>query len=403
MKRSNSRLIGGILLIVGTSIGGGMLALPVSTASSGFIDSAIFLLLSWLVMTLGALLVLEVNLYLPSGSNMISMAQTTLGKPGKFCTWLCYLLLLYSLLSAYISGSTDVLQELLSLINIAIPSSISSILFTLSLGLVVYNGIKLVDYINRGLMFIKLGTLALLLILIAPHISLKLLSGGELKYISSAIMILITSFSFASIVPSLRSYFKDDVMQLRKAILIGSLIPLFSYIAWDAVLMGVIPAASFENIIQSGHTTTSLTANLSQTTHSIWITDFFRTFATICMLTAFLAVSLGLFDFFADGLKLKKHGKQGLCVFSCTFLPPLILVLFSPDLYLNALQFAGVLCVLLLLVLPILMAYRGRYHLNLKGAYQVGGGKPLLIALVLTAIILLIIAIRGLSINNVPI
>jgi tyrosine-specific transport protein len=277
------------------------------------------------------------------------------------------------------------------------PTFIASILFTLGLGLIVYNGIKLVDYINRGLMFIKLGTLLLLLILISPHVSLKLLSGGELKYITSAIMILITSFGFASIVPSLRSYFADDIMQLRRAILIGSLIPLFSYIAWDAVLMGVIPTASFKSIIASGHTTTSLTANLNQTIHNIWITDFFRTFAAICMLTAFLGVSLGLFDFLADGLKLKKHGKQGRFVFIATFLPPLALVLFFPDLYLNALQFAGILCVLLLLLLPVLMAYRGRYLLNLKGAYQVTGGKPLLITLGLTAIILLIIATTSLK------
>ena len=38
-----SKFIGGLLLIVGTSIGGGMLALPVSTAEAGFFNS-IFLL-----------------------------------------------------------------------------------------------------------------------------------------------------------------------------------------------------------------------------------------------------------------------------------------------------------------------------------------------------------------------
>ena len=39
----NSKLIGGILLIVGTSIGGGMLALPVSTAPAGMLNSIVFL------------------------------------------------------------------------------------------------------------------------------------------------------------------------------------------------------------------------------------------------------------------------------------------------------------------------------------------------------------------------
>lgn len=39
---TRSKLMGGILLIVGTSIGGGMLALPVSTAEMGFANSLFF-------------------------------------------------------------------------------------------------------------------------------------------------------------------------------------------------------------------------------------------------------------------------------------------------------------------------------------------------------------------------
>lgn len=393
MVKSNNRLIGGILLIVGTSIGAGMLALPVSTASAGFVDSALFLCLSWLIMTLGAFLVLEVNLYLPADCNMLSMAQKTLGKTGKYITWLCYLFLLYSLLAAYISGGSDVLQNLLSLANIKLPATVSAIIFTLCLGFIVYSGIKMVDYFNRGLMFIKLGTLLLLILLITPHISLSQLTGGELKYISGAMFILLTSFGFASIVPSLRSYFADDIKSLRRAIIIGSLIPLVCYIAWDAVLMGVLPIRAFENISASGHTTTSLIEHLSNITHSFWITDFFRLFAAICMLTAFLGVSIGLFDFWADGLKCKKHGKQGLNVLSLTFVPPLAIVLLYPNAYLKALQFAGLICVILLVLLPTLMAYRGRYHLQLTHPYQLKGGKYLLFTIGFVALLLTSLAL----------
>ncbi|ASQ45023.1 Tyrosine-specific transport protein [Legionella clemsonensis] len=99
-----SRFIGGILLIVGTSIGGGMLALPVANAATGFWQSSFFLLICWGAMTLGALFILEANLYLPPGKHMVSMAASTLGKPGLLIAWLSYLFLLYTLLSAYISG-----------------------------------------------------------------------------------------------------------------------------------------------------------------------------------------------------------------------------------------------------------------------------------------------------------
>lgn len=388
----DSRLIGGILLIIGTSIGGGMLALPVSTAMTGFLDASIFLILSWFVMTMGALLILEVNLYLPSGSNIISMASKTLGNTGKSVAWFCYLLLLYSLLSAYISGGSDVMHNLLSIIHIKLPIALTTALFTFSLGSIIYIGIRIVDYCNRGLMAAKLGILLLLIIFIAPHIQLEKLKGGELKYISSSIMILITSFGFASIVPSLRSYFESDVMKLRKAILIGSLIPLACYLIWEAVIMGVVSKERFAYILDSSHTTSELTIQLSAATKSIWITDFFRGFAAICMLTAFLGVSLGLFDFLADGLNLQKRGKQGYLLFCVTFVPPLILVLFYPNAYLNALSFAGILCVTLLLLLPTLMAYRGRYHLHLNAIYQVAGGKLTLFIAFIASISLLTIA-----------
>ncbi|MCL5271844.1 MAG: tryptophan/tyrosine permease, partial [Gammaproteobacteria bacterium] len=67
-----SRFIGGILLIVGTSIGGGMLALPVANAATGFWQSSIFLVICWAFMTLGAFFILEANLYLPKGKHMVS-------------------------------------------------------------------------------------------------------------------------------------------------------------------------------------------------------------------------------------------------------------------------------------------------------------------------------------------
>ena len=50
-----SRLIGCTLLVIGTSIGGGMLALPVITAAGGFLKSSLLLIFAWLTMTIGAL------------------------------------------------------------------------------------------------------------------------------------------------------------------------------------------------------------------------------------------------------------------------------------------------------------------------------------------------------------
>ena len=391
----NSKLLGGVLLIVGTSIGGGMLALPVSTAAAGITNAIFFLIFCWLVMTVGALLILEVNLRLPSGSNMVSMAKSTLGLPGEVFAWITYLFLLYTLLAAYISGGGDVLNGLLHKAHIDLPSWLSAFLFTLLFSFVIYNGIRTVDYVNRGLMFGKLGIYVLLLLIISPHIDLQTLSGGSLQAITGSLMILITSFGFASIVPSLREYFEDDTRALRKVILFGSLIPLLCYIFWEAVIMGVVARDGSHGLLalmHSEHATSGLTDALSNAVHNKWITGFFGFFTSICMITAFLGVSLGLFDFLADGLKLKKEGRQGKYTLALTFIPPLAVVLISPGIYLHALSYAGVCCVMLLLLLPAIMAWRGRLS-TVDSVILIPGGNVSLALIGLIAILLLAIAV----------
>jgi len=386
-----SRFIGGVLLIVGTSIGAGMLALPVANAAAGFWQSSLFLLLCWAAMTIGAFYILEANLYLPRGTNMISMATKTLGRPGLLIAWLSYLFLLYTLLSAYISGGSDVMQSLIGFLGIHLRDWQSSTLFTFVFGLVVYGGIHYVDYTNRILMFGKLGAYIILVITIAPFVQLKNLEHGQFRYVGSTLLILITSFGFAIIVPTLREYFDDDVKTLKKVILIGSFIPLICYLAWDAVIIGTLPSRgehSLEALLQDPHTTSSLATMLSSKVQSNFITSLFNFFTSVCMLTAFLGVSLCLYSFLGDGLKLRHRGGHGLGLFALTFLPGLIIVIFYPGAYINALGYAGVLCVILLLLLPALMCLFGRKRF--AGSFIVPGGQTLQWLTILISIALLI-------------
>ena len=386
---SGSKLMGGLLLIIGTSIGGGMLALPVATAQAGFYHSVFFLLLCWLVMTSGALLVLEVNLRLPAGSNMISMARKNLGLPGEIIAWLAYLFLLYTLLAAYIAGGSDVFNALLAKIGIHLPDSLTATIFTTLFGFIVYNGIRSVDYVNRGLMFVKLAVYFLLVLIISPHISKTALSGGNAAAVTGSLMVLVTSFGFASIVPSLRDYFKEDISTLRKLIIWGSFIPLVCYILWDAAIMGVVDLPGLVSLGRSDHATSGLTVALSHSLQNRWITAFFALFTFVCMLTAFLGVSLGLFDFLADGFKLEKKGLQGKMVFLLTFLPPLAIVIISPGIYLQALSYAGICCVFLLLLLPAVMAWRGRKADDVLVQPLVPGGQWTLSLIIVVALYLL--------------
>ena len=387
------KFFGSILLIIGTSIGGGMLALPVATAGGGFFLSAIAFLGCWILMSGGAYLILEILQPLPIGSNMITLARHYLGKPGEWLIWLLYLALLYSLLGAYISGGTDVVHSLLNQLNIETKPSIVSTIYTFSFSLIIFSGIKWVDYVNRGLMFGKLGAYLLLVLVIAPFVQAKNFSHGRLSELLPHISILVTSFGFASIVPSLRDYWHNDIPNLKRIIFWGSSIPLLCYLIWNFVIMGAIsPSSSFSliNLLQSDHAISGLGKGLGETTHNHMILNLFDFFSGICMLTAFLSVSLGLFDFLADGFKLQKSGAQGLITLGLTFMPPLAMVILHPGIYLSALNYAGILCIILLLVLPVFMTFVAR-NLYLNNAKLVPGKKYTLVFLLIAAIFCMVI------------
>jgi tyrosine-specific transport protein len=389
----NVKQLGGILLITGNSIGGGMLALPLATAQAGFINSALFLLACWAIMLTGALLILEVNLWFPRHSHLISMARATLGTPGEIIAWLCYLFLLYSLLAAYIAGGSDFLQGLLQKKDIHFATGFTATLFVLTLGAVVYKGIRSVDLLNRILMGGKLLIFCLLILFLFPFISIKQLGQGELHHLSASLTIIITSFGFAAIIPSLRSYFHSNIRQLRQVIFFGSLIPLICYILWIGAIMGVIPIDKLSSIAHTGDATSRLTNTLSHLLNNNIITFLAWVFTSICLATSFLGVGISLFDFLIDGLRLKPTDKNKIIVHLLSFLPPLIIVLFYPSAFMAALNYAGIWCASLLALLPALMAWSGRYHQQIVSPYRVIGGKALLSLLIIVSSIIIVHAI----------
>ncbi len=387
------RFLGGLLLIIGTTIGGAMLALPIATAQSGFLGAILLLVGSWMVMTIGAFLILEVNLWLPQDSNIISMARATLGRAGEGIAWVVYLLLLYSLLAAYVAGGADMLHNLLQIIHINIHTNFTALAFILILGFVVYCGIEHIDFVNRGLMLIKFISLFLLIGFIFPHIDQQPLQKFQPQYLISAITLFITSFGFSTIVPSMRSYFDGDIKKLRLAIILGSFVPLIIYILWVASVLGALPLTgenSLLAILKSDHPTSQLTQALIHSLDNPWLTTVTRIFTSICVATSFLGVALCLSDFVSDGFKLKKQGKQKILIYFITFFPPFLIVIFYPAAFIMALSYAGILCALLLILLPALMVWSGRYRLGMVGNYRVMGGKFLLLLAIIASLFIVL-------------
>lgn len=359
----NNKILASIFMILGTSVGAGMLALPIATATQNIWLTILMLAFCWLMMTSGALAILEVNLNMADGSNMITMAEQGLGKIGKWICWVIYLGLLYCLLCAYIAGTSDIFASLLKTIHIDFSHTIDTIIATSALGVIVYQGIHSVARLNKWLMFLKLSSYIILVGILFNHMHLPNLAEGNFQPHLNTLMVMITAYGFAIIVPSLRSYLNSNRSLLIKVLLLGSLMPFIIYLIWTLIIQGALPRTGSSGLIpmaQNNDTNSLLIQALVLISHNQFSAVLIKLFVSICALTSFLGVALSLTDCLADSLKLEKKGKQGLLVAGLTFVPPLVIVLFIPGMFLAGLSHAGVFCLWLLIAIPMVLVYRQR-------------------------------------------
>lgn len=123
IPRNNSRTIGGGLIIAGTSIGAGMLSIPLVSAGIGFGISTIIMLGYWCLMTYTALLMIEVHQHADSKATLHTLAKQFLGQKGKYIATLAMFFLFYSLCAAYTAGGgANLTIRLNELTGIEIPT-----------------------------------------------------------------------------------------------------------------------------------------------------------------------------------------------------------------------------------------------------------------------------------------
>lgn len=374
--------VGGVALLAGTAIGAAILALPVATAHLGFLYTVFLYLTCWFFMTLSALYLLEANLFTGEGSNLISMAEKTIGPWGKRFALIVYLLLLYALSAAYLSGAGAWMEKLFLYAGITLSSHVCALMATLLTLMIIFLGTAVTDWVNRLLMIGLLGAFSLLLFFSLNHVQFSSLLTAAPKWEVTPFPLIITAFGSAIVIPTLTDYLHGKAKQLVSVVLIGSFIPLLVYITWEMTILGILPLTGSDGLLhiqQHGHPATDVPAALQSRLHIPFITQLASYFSIFALATSLLGVTLSLFDFLADGLHIAKNIPGKLKLACIAFVPPLIAVLFYPKGFSFTLSFAGLFVALLLGILPILMVWRGRYIHHFSSPLRIIGGRPLLI------------------------
>jgi tyrosine-specific transport protein len=325
-----NRTLGSVFIVAGTTIGAGMLAMPLAAAGVGFGVTLALLVGLWLLMCYTALLLVEVYQHEQADTGLGTLAKRYLGGGGQWLTSFSMMFLMYALTAAYISGAGELLATSISQwTSQDFPVSLGVLLFTLVAGGVVCIGTHSVDLFNRILFSAKVVFLVVMLGLMLPNIhqtnlmTLPLEQGLAL----SAIPVIFTSFGFHGI------------------------------LAQQAGLNGLLQAV--RDAVASPHV--ELAVHL---------------FADLALATSFLGVALGLFDFLADLFKRQDNVRGRLQTGAITFLPPLAFALFYPRGFVLALGFAAIALSVLALLLPSLLVWKTRQ--KHQAQYRVWGGTPAL-------------------------
>ena len=395
MINKKNRLVGAILLVSGTTIGAGMLALPVTTGLAGFFPSLLIMTFIWLFMMLTAFYFLEVNLRMKGESNLISMIHKTLGRPGEAVAWVTYLLLLYALTSAYLLGCSQILSDFLQgAFSFTVPRWVWPTAIFIFFGIFVYLGTAVADFLNRFMIMGLVIAYIVLVVIGSSSVNPVMLTHINWAFLLPSVSVVLTTFGFHIIIPTLTTYLEHDAKLLKRAIFIGSLIPFLVYVIWQFLVMGVVPVYGADSLSEAAIKGLQVTFVLKILLGSPWVGLAVRAFAFFAIVTSLLGVSLSLSDFLADGLKIKKTHWGKFFLILLTFVPPLLFALFYPQGFILALQYAGIFVVVLLALLPAFMVWAERY--GPKGQrgfekidFKVPGGKVALIGTILVSLLLL--------------
>lgn len=375
-QSSIANFLGGTLLVAGTAIGGGMLALPILAGLGGFIPSVVLYLICWLFMASTGLLYLEACLWSNGETNILSLATRSLGPVGRIATWLVYLFFFYCLTLAYIVGCGDLLAEFS---GNTISPTLGAWLYTAFTAPFVFIGWRAIAPINVALM-VGLGLSYFAFIFIGyKHIEPQLLLRSDWSHMFVALPIAFAAFGYQGVVPSLVSYMGRNAGRIRLAIILGSLLPLLAYTIWNSLILGIVPLEGKDGLIAAAQQGKNAVFPLKNIVNSSSLYDIGQFFAFFALTTSLLGVTLGITDFLADGIRIKKDFKGRLLLSALVFLPPLAVGTYYPGLFLQALSVAGGIgSVILLGLLPILIVWAGRYNKQFFSSYRFLGGKLLL-------------------------
>jgi tyrosine-specific transport protein len=400
------RIMNALFLVAGTCIGGGMLALPISSSSTGFWPAILVMFISCIFMTITGLLFLEATLWMGNGAHLISLASRFLNQFGRAICWVTYLFIGYASLIAYVSsGGKEIAFVLREILLFPFSNFLGSFAFITLFGVILYLGHRIVEKVNTLLFLSMLLAYGLMIGLGHSEINLELLQKQEWNatHMLLIVPLMLATFSFPGIVPTIVPYLKRDVQAVRIAIIGGTTLTFLVYLIWLLIVFGSVPLEGPHGLHEALACDIPATECLHYALNNPILSYIAQFFAFFALATSFLGIALALFDFLSDGLKISKEGWGKMTLILIIAIPVLLFALYFERAFITALELSGGIGDALISgLIPAIIIWNGRYKQKVQqpGHYQVMGGKFLLVCVGLFSLFVLLSEIAGRILNG---
>ncbi|BAY33325.1 aromatic amino acid permease [Nostoc carneum NIES-2107] len=388
-------LLGSTALIAGTTVGAGILALPAVTLPSGVVPSTVLLVGVWLYTLISGLLIAEatVNTMRVAGRpsvGMLAMIENTLGVVGGRIAGGTYLLLHYALLVAYTTQGGEILgSAIANLLGIPhqLPAWLGTIVFTLIFGGIMYLGReKFVEKLNSVFVAIVLVSFLGLLLLAGEQVKTTQLLFQNWSALGSAVSVMAVALFYHNVVPVVVTQLEGDTRKIRQSIVIGSLIPLIMFLAWNAVILGSVNPEILQKTVD-GRTIFDPLQILRSGSAGEWLGVLVSIFSEFAIATSFIGFVYGLLDFLQEIFFVTQvQFSSRLPLYSVILLPAMSLGAINPKIFFIALDYVGTFNITVLAgIIPALMTWKQRHNLEHSHKIHqplVPGGKVTLIAMI---------------------
>lgn len=335
---------------MGTVIGAGILGIPFVVAKIGFFPGIFYLIILGFLVLLLNLLYGEVILRTPGDHQLTGYAEIYLGKIGKFLATLAIFISCYGALLAYLIKT----GEFLNLIFSSHSAEFFSLLFFILASTALYFGLRAVSFLEGGLVVLLLGLVLLMAILGGGAIRPANFIDVNFEFLFLPYGVILFALFGASVIPEMEEVLRSEHQNLKKAITVGSLIPLFVYLLFVTVVVGISGKLTSDDAISG------LVGFLP-----VWIVDLGAFLGVLTMSSSYLTLGYVLREvWFRD------FGASKFSAFLLAILPSLTLFLLGAKSFIQVLGISGCLMGGLEGVLIILMFLKAKKMGQRQPAYS---------------------------------